>query len=142
MIRSRIQAAIDNKLCPTQYGFRSGRSTSHAIYILRRIQDYAEMKGAKMNMVFLDWEKAFDKVQHEKLFISLKRVGLSQHYVDVIRNCYMDFGESAPKRQSSGIPQGCPWSMTFLAIKLASLLKAPSSNRTSAGTIIYLPTVP
>ena len=45
MIRERIQEVIEEKLCRTQYGFRPSRSTSHAMYVIRRIQDYAEMKG-------------------------------------------------------------------------------------------------
>ena len=44
-------------LSKTQYGFRPNRSTSHAIYVLRRIQDYSEIKGANLSIAFLDWEK-------------------------------------------------------------------------------------
>ena len=118
LIRTRIQSAIDHKLCPTQYGFRASRSTSCAIYIIRRIQDYAEMKGAKLNMCFLDWEKAFDKIQQDKMLIALQRLGFSQHYIDVIQSCYQnpcffvrdDYGISGIKKQSSGIRQGCPLS--------------------------------
>ena len=118
LIRERIQIAIDQFLCKTQYGFREGKSTAHALYILRRIQDYSEMKGAKLNLAFLDWEKAFDKVQHDKLLIALKRMGLNEHFLAVISNCYSNpcffvrdnYGKSEIKRQGSGIRQGCPLS--------------------------------
>ena len=56
MLRQRMQRAVESNLCKTQYGFRPQKSTSHAIYIIRRIQDYAEMKGAKLSMAMLDWE--------------------------------------------------------------------------------------
>ena len=41
-------------------------------------------------MALLDWEKAFDKVQHDKLYIAMERLGFSKHYIDVIENFYMD----------------------------------------------------
>ena len=75
-------------LSKTQYGFRPNRSTSHAIYVLRRIQDYSEIKGANLSIAFLDWEKAFDKIQHDKLIIALHRLGFNSHYTDVIADCY------------------------------------------------------
>ena len=105
-------------LSKTQYGFRPNRSTSHAMYVLRRIQDYSDIKGANLRSAFLDWEKALDKIQHDKLIIALHRLGFNSHYTDVIADCYRNpqffvqdnFGCSDRKVQSSGIRQGCPLS--------------------------------
>ena len=118
MIRARMQEATEQVLSRTQYGFRPHRSTSHAIYILRRIQDYSEIKGAHLSIALLDWEKAFDKIQHDKLILALRRLGFSRRYTDVIADCYStpmffvrdNFGSSGVKKQSSGIRQGCPLS--------------------------------
>ena len=118
LIRVRIQKALETHVCTTQYGFRPAKSTSHAIYIIRRIQDYAESKGAKLNMALLDWEKAFDKILHTKLILALKRLGISNKFLKVIEDCYAnptffvkdEYGKSETKRQSSGIRQGCPLS--------------------------------
>ena len=104
-------------LCPTQYGFRPQKSTSHAIYIIRRIQDFAEMKGAKLSMAMLDWEKAFDKIQHSKLIVALEQMGFSKHYCDVIRNCYSKstffvkdmFGTSTLKKTKFRDPTRLPF---------------------------------
>ena len=41
-------------------------------------------------MALLDWGKTFDKVQHDKLYIAMERLGFSTHYIDVIKNCYMN----------------------------------------------------
>ena len=76
MIRQRMQNAINDALSNTQYGFRPQTSTSHAIYIIRRLQDYAESKGARLSLALLDWEKAFDKVQQDKLIVALQKMGL------------------------------------------------------------------
>ena len=53
MIRNRMQDILEEHLCDTQYGFRPSRSTSHAIYFTRRLQDISE------------------KVQHENYFLRL-----------------------------------------------------------------------
>ena len=88
MIRARMQSATETLLSKTQYGFRPNRSTSHAMYVLRRIQDYSDIKGANLSIAFLDWEKALDKIQHDKLIIALHRLGFNSHYADVIADCY------------------------------------------------------
>ena len=61
MIRSRMQAATEHLLAKSQYGFRPHISTSHAIYILRRIQDYAEIKGTQLTLRFLIEKKLLVK---------------------------------------------------------------------------------
>ena len=63
---------INDALSNTQYGFRPQRSTSHAIciMIIPRLQDYAESKGARLSLALLDWETAFDKVQHDELIVA------------------------------------------------------------------------
>ena len=127
MIRQRVQNAIELHLSNTQYGFRPQRSTSHAIHVIRRIQDFAEAKGSRLSLALLDWEKAFDKVQHDKLIMALRKMGFSQHYCDIIQNCYEEptffvkdaFGTSQIKRQSSGIRQGCPLSPYLFVIVMS-----------------------
>ena len=138
MIRSRMQTATENVLSSTQYGFRPNKSTSHAIYLLRRIQDFSEVKGANLSMAFLDWEKAFDKIQHDKLLVALDRLGFSEHYKDVIADCYANpqffvkdnFGCSGIKTQSSGIRQGCPLS-PFLFVLVMTCIDMDIQKRIS-----------
>lgn len=118
LVRTRIQKAVDPKLASTQFGFRPKRSTAHATFIVRRLQDWSEQKGTDLFITLLDWEKAFDKVQHDKLFDAMRRLGLSEHFVSVVASLYQSprffvqdqYGKSEVKTQSSGIRQGCPLS--------------------------------
>ena len=55
MIRSRMQNSVEHLLTRTQYGFRPSKSTSHAIYLIRRIQDFAESKATKSNRGLKDF---------------------------------------------------------------------------------------
>jgi hypothetical protein len=52
--------------------------------VIRRIQDFAEAKGTQLSLALLDGEKAFDKVQHDRLIFALKKMEFSQHYCDII----------------------------------------------------------
>ena len=80
-----------------------------------------------MSLALLDWEKAFDKVQHDKLIVALQQMGFSQHYCDIIQDCYKKptffvkdaFGSSQVKYQSSGIRQGCPLSPYLFVIVMS-----------------------
>ncbi len=74
IIQKRIVKAIDVHIQKTQYGFRCSRSTSQAIYLARRIQYIAEAPGDNIILVFLDWEKPFDKVDQNKLIEALQRM--------------------------------------------------------------------
>ena len=112
-----------------QYGFRPSRSTSHALFLTRPMQDIAEQQGSHLIITFLDWKQAFDKVQHDKLYNASNRLGFHDHFIQGIKNCYRnpcffvedEFGKSLPKRQRSGIRQGCPLS-PYLFVLVMSVI--------------------
>ena len=78
LIQRRISTGLDSRLWGTQYGFRKCRSTSQPLFITRRMQDQAEQSNEKLFLVFLDWEKVFDKVDQGKLLEAMKRLGLPE----------------------------------------------------------------
>ena len=93
-------------------------------------------------MAMLDWEKAFDKIQHDKLILSLKRMGFSNHCCDVVQDCYSKptffvkdaFGMSDDKKQRSGIQQGCPLSPYLFILVMSCIdhdIAASKSRRVS-----------
>ena len=67
IIQKRLARGMDDRISELQYGFRAKRSTSQPLFIARRIQDYVEAAGDKLTMVFLDWEKAFDKIDQKMM---------------------------------------------------------------------------
>ena len=68
IVQKRIEDAIDGFLRETQYGFRKGRSTISALFILRRLLEWSQNhKDSVLYMLFLDWRMAFDKVGHSAL---------------------------------------------------------------------------
>ena len=74
----RLDNFIDknNLLIDSQYGFRSGRSTSMAlIELVERLSNCIENKNYAVG-VFIDLKKAFDTVDHKIMLKKLERYGI------------------------------------------------------------------
>ena len=118
IIQKRIANKIDQHLHQTQFGFRSKKSTSQALYLARRIQDIAEQSGESIVLVMLDWEKAFDKIDQTKLIEALDRLNLPAKMRNIVVSLYEEplfrvvtnEDTSEYHAQRSGIRQGCPLS--------------------------------
>eukprot|EP00929_Paragymnodinium_shiwhaense_P102580 TRINITY_DN6578_c0_g1_i1.p1 TRINITY_DN6578_c0_g1~~TRINITY_DN6578_c0_g1_i1.p1 ORF type:complete len:1328 (+),score=-43.05 TRINITY_DN6578_c0_g1_i1:198-3986(+) len=118
LLQRRLSSTIDNRLAQQQFGFRKGRSTIDPLAFIRRYQENAERIGAKGLLVFLDWEKAFDRVMQNMLMKALAHFDLPAKYVNGISAIYENpqfFVEhmgrtSQTLPQEAGIRQGCPLS--------------------------------
>lgn len=88
LLQTRLAQAIDGDLQKTQYGFRKHKSTSTPVACVHRLLDRAEATKESIFITFLDWEKAFDKVRHEKLFEALRRMDIPDKYCKAIERIY------------------------------------------------------
>ena len=88
VIQQRLAAKIDKFIHPTHYGFRAKRITSQSLYIARRIQDIAEQSGDQILLVLLDWEKAFDKIDQDRLIEALTRLNIPPKAIGNIKALY------------------------------------------------------
>ena len=57
MIQKRLSDAMDDRIDPSQFGFRKGKSTAQPIHIYRRIQEIHEEAGLELITILLDWGK-------------------------------------------------------------------------------------
>ena len=67
-----------------QMGFTPGRGTTDAIFIMRQLLEKYEMAGRDLYMVFVDLEKAFDRVPREVIWWSLRRKGVLEREIKAI----------------------------------------------------------
>ena len=73
---------------PQQFGFLAGRSTSDAILIVRQLQEKYGAKKKKLFHIFVDLEKAFDKVPREAVTWALRRKGVPERLVRLVNMLY------------------------------------------------------
>ena len=78
--RIRGLVTIDDK----QFGFMPGKGTTHALFILRRMQEEFRGKEKKLYMCFVDFEKAFDRVARKVMEWALRKKGLAEVLVQAV----------------------------------------------------------
>ena len=72
-----LDGGVDEKIRPSQFGFRPKRNCMDALMIVRRLIDAAQEDNRNgLLMVFLDWAKAFDRITPTSLVHALRRFGL------------------------------------------------------------------
>ena len=114
MILNRLVPFIDPILRKNQNGFRRGRSTLSQILCLRRIIEECKLSNRDLALVFVDFSKAFDSVDRNKMFEILKLYGIPDKMISAIKVMYTDTtstilspdGETPPFSINAGILQG------------------------------------
>ena len=87
IVQARLQQYVNCELPDVQAGFRKGRGTKGQIVNIRWIIEKA--RGFQKNICFIDYTKAFNCVDHNKLWKILKReVGIPDHLTCFLRNLY------------------------------------------------------
>lgn len=91
-LRNRINKWCENEnvLNEAQFGFRDGRSTSDCVFILHCIIQKVLANKSKLYCCFIDYERAFDTVIHEALWIKLIETGLSCKMVNMVKSIYQN----------------------------------------------------
>lgn len=105
----------ENDIIPeSQFGFRKDRSSVDAAYILNQcVQKQLCRVSGRMYTAFVDFEKAFDSVDREKLFDVLERLNIPKIFIKIIKNLYKSTIYTVGKnkfRSFKGLKQGCPLS--------------------------------
>ena len=67
ILQARLQQYVNSELPDVQAGFRKGRGTRDQIANIRWIMERAEELEKNIYFCFIDYAKAFDCVDHEKL---------------------------------------------------------------------------
>jgi len=78
----------DVAISENQFGFMPGRLTIEAIYLLRRLMSLYRDRKVDLHMVFIDLEKAYNRVPRKVLWSCLEKKEVSPLYISVIKDMY------------------------------------------------------
>ena len=85
---SQLQQYVNHELPDVQAGFRKGRGTRDQIANIRWIIEKAREFQKNIYFFFINYAKAFDCVDHNKLWKILKEMGIPDHLICLLRNLY------------------------------------------------------
>ena len=100
ILQARLQEYVNCELPDVQAGFRKGRRTRDQIANIRWIIEKAREFQKNIYFCFIDYAKAFDCVDHKKLWKILKEMGIPEHLTCFLRNLYA--GQEATVRTGHG----------------------------------------
>ena len=100
ILQARLQQYLNRELPDVQPGFRKHRGTTDQIANIRWIMEKAREFQKNISFCFIDYAKAFDCVDHNKLWKILKEVGIPGHLTCLLRNLYA--GQEATFRTGHG----------------------------------------
>ena len=86
ILQARLQQYVNWELLDVQAGFRKGRGTSDQTANTCRIMEKAREFQKNIHFCFIDYAKAFDCVDHNKLWKVLKVMGIPDHLTCLMRN--------------------------------------------------------
>lgn len=134
LLANRVKRVIGEIVQPTQSYSVPGRDIADTIGTVRDVIEYMKRDGIGGVVVGIDWNKAFDRVEHEFLFRVLERFGFGEKLVGWVRRLYGG-AQSCVKVNGvltdrfvieRSVRQGCPLSALLYAIvvePLATLIK-------------------
>ena len=88
ILQARLQQYVNHELPDVQAGFRKGRGTRDQIANIYWIMEKAREFQKNIYFFFIDYAKAFDYVDHDKLWKLLKMMGIPDHLTCLLRNLY------------------------------------------------------
>ena len=120
ILQARLQQYVNRELPDVQTGFRKGRGTRDQMAniqgIIKKVREFQK----SIYFCFIDYAKAFDCVDHNKLWKILKEMGISDHLTCLLRNLYA--GQETTVRTGQGTTdqfqigkdyQGCLFSFSM-----------------------------
>ena len=140
ILQARLQQYINHELPDVQAGFRKGRGTRDQIAHIRWIIEKAREFQKNINFCFFDYAKAFDCVDHNKLWKILKEMGIPDHLTFLLRNLYCQEasvrtgrGTTVWFRIGKGVHQGCILSLYLFNLYAEYIMRNTGLEEAQAG---------
>ena len=141
ILQARLQQYMNRELPDVQAGFRKGRGTRDQIANIHWTIEKAREFQKNISVYFIDYTKAFDCVDHNKLWKILKEMGIPDHLTCLLKNMYA--GQEATVRTGhgtthwfligKGVRQGCIWSPCLFDLYAEYIMRNAQLEEAQAG---------
>ena len=82
IIKARLRDRVE--ISKQQYGFMPGKGTTDAMFALRMLMEKYREGQRELHCVFLDLEKAYDKILGDELWYCIRKSGIVEKYVQLV----------------------------------------------------------
>ena len=144
ILQARLQQYVNHELPDVQAGFRKGRGTRDQTVNISWIIEKPREFQKNIYFCLLNYAKAFDCVNHNKLWKILKEMGIPDHLTCLLRNLYA--GQEAIVRTGhgttdwfqigKGIRQGCILSPCLFNLYTKDIMRNAGLDEAQAGVKI------
>ena len=141
ILQARLQHYMNHELTDVKASFRKGRGTRNQIANIHWIIEKAREFQKNICFCFIDYAKAFDCVDHNKLCKILKEMGIPDHVTCPLRNLYA--GQEATVRTGhgtadcfqigKGVHQGCILSPCLFNLYAEYIMRNAGLEEAQAG---------
>ena len=118
VLDGRLREVVD--IDKMQYGFMQGRGALDAVFLLTTLSGKFRAKNRKLFLIFVDLENAFDRVPMEVIRFALRRKGVPEYFIKVVKLLPQLMGElSSSFSVKLGVNQGSALSPLLFIMVLA-----------------------
>ena len=141
ILQARLQQYVNCELPDVQAGFRKRRGTRDQIANIHWIMENAKEFQKNIYFSFIDYAKAFDCVDHKKLWKILKEMGIPVHLTCLLRNLYASQEATARTGHGTtdwfqigkGVCQGCILSPCLFNLYVEYIMRNAGLEEAQAG---------
>lgn len=128
-VTERVTNLVAKHIGPHQTGFIQGRDIRENIITAQALIEHYKNSNKKLALLLIDWEKAFDRIDHRALLIILQKLGFPTKLLHIVKAIYRNSWAqirinnklSKHLKINSGVKQGCPLSPLLFIIVIEIL---------------------